>query len=83
MLGTTPRSIARLHDDCLAHMCNNSSRQCPEQSSTPWAVLADIINGVLGAFTTTFETFCIPTLAFNWAYWKKENRDMCPKPPLR
>lgn len=43
----------------------------------------NIINGVLGAFTTTFETFCIPTLAFNWAYWKKENRDMCPKPPLR
>ena len=36
-----------------------------------------------GAFTTTFETFCIPTLAFNWAYWKKENRDLCPKPPLK
>lgn len=41
------------------------------------------VNGVLGAFTTTFETFCIPTLAFNWAYWKKENRDLCPKPPLK
>ncbi|KAK9807259.1 hypothetical protein WJX73_004186 [Symbiochloris irregularis] len=42
----------------------------------------NIINGILGAFTTTFETFCIPTLAFNWAYWTQERRDACPKRPL-
>lgn len=44
--------------------------------------MRSIINGILGAFTTSFETFIIPTLAFNWAYWSQERRDACPKRPL-
>ena len=46
-----------------------------------WAGVQNIINGVLGAFTTSFETFVIPTLAFNWTYMFSTNRETCPKQP--
>ncbi|KAI7843624.1 hypothetical protein COHA_002864 [Chlorella ohadii] len=34
-----------------------------------------VINDVLGAFTTTFETFIIPCLAYNWHYQFSKNAE--------
>lgn len=42
-----------------------------------------VINGFLGAFTTSFETFIIPCAAYNYVYWTKEAQDNCPKPPFK
>lgn len=46
-----------------------------------------VINDVLGAFTTTFETFIIPPLVYNVLYFHcadaAANRDAAPKPPGR
>eukprot|EP00891_Asterochloris_glomerata_P000679 jgi/Astpho2/679/Aster-x0950 len=40
------------------------------------------INAVLGAITTTLETFIIPALAYNWVYASEAARGGCPKPPI-
>ena len=42
-----------------------------------------VINGFLGAFTTSFETFIIPCAVYNYVYWRKEARDKCPRPPFQ
>lgn len=43
----------------------------------------NLINSILGAFTSSFETYIIPAVVFNWVYRTKAARDACPKPPYR
>ena len=42
-----------------------------------------VINGFLGAFTTSFETFIIPCAVYNYVYWRQEARNNCPRPPFQ
>ncbi len=43
----------------------------------------NLINSILGAFTSSFETYIIPAVMFNWVYRTKAAREACPKPPFR
>lgn len=43
----------------------------------------NIINSILGAFTTSFETYLIPTGVFLWVYRHKAARDAAPKAPTK
>ena len=71
-------------------LCYSDEKLCFSYAGFLWFLAVafpffGVINDLLGAFTTTFETFVIPPLAYNIYYQLKkaapEHRDQSSKPP--